>query len=165
MVSRQPTGAAGHNVVMSWATCAHGHSHWGRRGAAGLFVADEGRVLLHLRAGWSHRGSTWSIPGGARERGESAVQAALREAREEMAIRSRDVEVRSSYAWTCGGWTYETVMAVSTGPVRLRHLSESLAHVWATPEEVVELPLHPGFRAAWEAPDGELRQFVELTRA
>jgi 8-oxo-dGTP pyrophosphatase MutT (NUDIX family) len=145
---------------MSWATCAHGHAHWGRRGAAGLLMADGGRVMLQLRAGWAHRGSTWSIPGGARERGESGIQAALREAREEMAIRSRDVEVRSSYVWSCGGWEYETVLAVPTGPVRLRHVSESLAHVWATPDEVVELPLHPGFRAAWEAPDGRLREFV-----
>jgi 8-oxo-dGTP diphosphatase len=116
--------------------------------------------MLQLRAGWSHRGGTWSIPGGARERGESGVQAALREAGEEMAIRSEDVEVRSSYVWTCGGWAYETILAVATGPVRLAHLSESLAHVWASPEEVGELPLHPGFRAAWEAPDGELRTFV-----
>jgi hypothetical protein len=52
------------------------------------------------------------------------------------------------------------MLAVSNGHVRLRHLSESLANVWATPEEVVELPLHPGFRAAWEAPDGRLRELV-----
>jgi len=145
---------------MSWATCTHGHAHWGSRGAAGLLVAHDGRALLQLRAGWSHRGNTWSIPGGALERGEAAVQAALREAREEMAIRRREVEVRSSYVWRCGGWSYETVLARSTGPMRLRHLSESLAHVWATPAEIAELPLHPGFRAAWEAPDGELRAFV-----
>jgi 8-oxo-dGTP diphosphatase len=148
---------------MSWATCAHGHPHWGRRGAAGLLVADRGRVLLQLRAGWAHRGGSWSIPGGALERGESGPQAALREAREEMAIRARDVDVRSSYVWTCGGWGYETVLAVATGAVQVRHLSESQAHVWATTDEVAELPLHPGFRAAWEAPDGELRAFVEAT--
>ena len=65
---------------MTWATCAHGHAHWGRRGAAGLLVADGGRVLLQLRARWAHPGGTWSIPGGARERGETALQAALREA-------------------------------------------------------------------------------------
>jgi len=148
---------------MSWATCTHGHAHWGRRGAAGLLVAEDGRALLQLRAGWAHRGSTWSIPGGARERGESGVQAALREAREEMAIRSREVDVRSSYVWSCGGWRYETVLARPLGPMRLRHLSESLAHVWATPDELAELPLHPGFRAAWEAPDGELMRFVAAT--
>ena len=148
---------------MSWATCAHGHAHWGRRGAAGLLVADRGTVLLQLRAGWAHQGTTWSIPGGARERGESAVAAALREAREEMSIRSRDVEVRSAYVATCGGWEYETVLAVAVGAVRLAHLSESLDHVWATPDEVGELSLHPAFRAAWEAPDGELRSFVGAT--
>jgi 8-oxo-dGTP pyrophosphatase MutT (NUDIX family) len=148
---------------MSWATCAHGHAHWGRRGAAGLLLADAGQVLLQLRAGWAHQGGTWSIPGGARERGESAVQAALREAREEMSIRGRDVEVRSTYVATCGGWEYETVLAVAAGPVHLAHLSESEAHVWAAPDEVADLPLHPSFRAAWEAPDGELRSFVGAT--
>jgi 8-oxo-dGTP diphosphatase len=149
---------------MGWATCAHGHAHWGPRGAAGLLLADAGTVLLQLRARWAHQGGTWSIPGGARERGESAVDAALREAREEMSIRGADVEVRASYVATCGGWEYETVLAVPAGPVRLAHLSESEAHVWATPHEVGELPLHPAFRKAWVAPDGELRQFVELTR-
>jgi 8-oxo-dGTP diphosphatase len=148
---------------MSWATCTHGHAHWGRRGAAGLLLADAGRVLLQLRAGWAHQGGTWSIPGGARERGESAVEAALREAREEMAIRGREVEVRASYVASCGGWKYETVLAVPAGPVHLAHGAESDAHVWATLDEVADLPLHPAFRAAWEAPDGELRSFVGAT--
>ena len=154
----------GQDVPMSWATCAHGHAHWGRRGAAGLLIADAGRVLLQLRAKWAHQGGTWSIPGGARERGESAVQAALREAHEEMAILHEDVEVRASYVAACGGWEYETVLAVATGPVQLAHRSESDDHVWASVEEVAELPLHPAFRAAWAAPDAELRQFVALTR-
>ena len=145
---------------MSWATCAHGHAHWGRRGAAGLLIADAGRVLLQLRAKWAHQGGTWSIPGGARERGESAVEAALREAQEEMSIREREVVVRSSYVASCGGWEYETVLAVPAGPVHLAHLSESVDHVWAPADEVAEMPLHPGFRAAWEAPDGTLREFV-----
>ena len=148
---------------MSWATCAHGHAHWGRRGAAGLLLADGGRVLLQLRARWAHQGGTWSIPGGARERGETALQAALREAREEMAIDRRNVDVRSSYVASCGGWKYETVLAVPAGPVRLAHGAESDAHVWATADDVAELPLHPAFRAAWDAPDGELRAFVAET--
>src|SRR5262245_27861856 len=106
---------------MTWATCAHGHAHWGRRGAAGLLLAERGRVLLQLRARWAHQGGTWSIPGGARERGESAVDAALREAQEEMAISGQDVDVRASYVASCGGWEYETVLAVPSGPVQLTH--------------------------------------------
>jgi len=148
---------------MTWATCEHGHAHWGRRGAAGLLLAERGRVLLQLRARWAHQGGTWSIPGGARERGESAVDAALREAREEMSIRDREIHVRSSYVATCGGWPYETVLAVPAGPVHLAHLSESDGHVWAGVDEVGGLPLHPAFRQAWEAPDRTLRDFV--TRA
>ena len=56
------------------------------------------------------------------------------------------------------------MLAVAAGPVQLAHRSESDDHVWATVEEVGQLPLHPAFRAAWTAPDGQLRQFVELTR-
>jgi 8-oxo-dGTP diphosphatase len=148
---------------MSWASCSRGHLHWGRRGAAGLLVAERGTVLLQLRARWSHQGGTWSIPGGARERGESAVEAALREAREEMAIDPWDIEVRSSYVASCGGWAYETVLAVPARPVEPAHLSESVDHVWAGPDEVTALPLHPAFRTAWEAPDGELQAFVAGT--
>ena len=61
----------------------------GTPGAAGLLVATEGEVLLQLRARWAHQGGTWSIPGGARERGESMVDAALREAREELPASTR----------------------------------------------------------------------------
>ena len=145
---------------MSWTTCALGHAHWGRRGAAGLLLADRGTVLLQHRASWAHKGGTWSIPGGARERGESAVEAALREAKEEMAIRARDVEVRAAYVASCGGWQYETVLAVPVRELRMAHGAESDGHVWADPEDVPAMPLHPGFRAAWEAADGELRAFV-----
>ncbi len=149
---------------MAWATCTNGHAHWGPRGAAGLLVADRGTVLLQLRARWAHQGGTWSIPGGALERGESGVEAALREAREEMAIDRRQVEVRASYVATCGGWDYETVLAVpAERGVHVEHLSESVDHVWAAPDEVAELKLHPAFRKAWEAPDGELREFVAAT--
>ena len=91
------------------------------------------------------------------------MQAALREAHEEMAIDGRDVEVRSSYVASCGGWEYETVLAVAAGPVHLAHGAESDAHVWAAADEVGDLPLHPAFRAAWDAPDGELRAFVAAT--
>ena len=149
---------------MSWATCAHGHAHWGRRGAAGLLVARGGNVLLQLRAGWSHQGSTWSIPGGARERGETAVQAALREAGEELGIDARGVEVRSSYVAECGGWAYETVLAVAEAPLYVEHRAETANHAWVGPDEVAGLPLHPAFRKAWAAPGRELRDFVELTR-
>jgi 8-oxo-dGTP pyrophosphatase MutT (NUDIX family) len=145
---------------MSWAVCARGHRHWGRRGAAGLLVASGGSVLLQLRASWAHLGGTWSIPGGALERGESALEAALREAREELGIDSAAVTVADSYVASCGGWTYETVLATPLPDLRVVDAAETAAHRWIRAGEVADLPLHPAFREAWEEPVGRLRSFV-----
>lgn len=144
---------------MSWATCAHGHAHWGPRGAAGLLLADHGRVLLQLRAGWSHHGGTWSIPGGARERGETGIEAALREAAEELGVDPTAVETRGSSVASCGGWTYETVLATPRTELRLRDLAETAGHSWVLADEVDSLKLHPAFRVAWSSTP-ELRGFV-----
>jgi 8-oxo-dGTP diphosphatase len=148
---------------VSWATCTNGHTHWGRRGAAGLLVAEGGRALLQLRAGWSHQGGTWSVPGGAVERGEDAVTAALREAEEELGLVGAHVRTSSSYVATCGGWTYETVLAVPRQKLVMINLSESEDHDWVPAHEVDALPLHPSFRDAWENPGSGLRAFVEAT--
>jgi 8-oxo-dGTP diphosphatase len=134
---------------MSWATCTLGHAHWGPRGAAGLLVAHDGHVLMQLRARWAHQGGTWSIPGGALERGESSVEAALREAHEELGVDPTSVETHASYVAVCGGWSYETVMATATGQLRLSDRAESAGHRWVAADEVDALQLHPGFRETW----------------
>lgn len=143
-----------------WATCEHGHAHWGRRGAAGLLLAEGGRVLLQLRARWAHQGGTWSIPGGAREAGESYADAALREAEEELGVAAAAVSLEGEYVATCGGWTYRTMLAVPLTGLVLADRSESDAHRWVPAADVADLPLHPSFRAAWTDPAGELRTFV-----
>ena len=143
--------------------CAHGHSHWGRLGAAGLLLARDGRVLLQLRARWVHRGSTWALPGGVREQGETAVEAALREAEEEMGLAASSVEVRGSRTADCGGWVYETVLGATVGSPSIRDRSESDGHRWVPADEVDALALHPAFRTAWSHPDGVLRDFVRAT--
>ena len=52
-----------------WVMCSCGHRHWGLHGAAGLLLIrrdlDQPRVLLQLRAAWTHGGGTWALPGGA----------------------------------------------------------------------------------------------------
>jgi 8-oxo-dGTP pyrophosphatase MutT (NUDIX family) len=146
---------------MSWARCDLGHVHWGPRGAAGLLVAEGGRLLLQLRATWAHQGGTWSVPGGARERGETGVEAALREAGEELGVSADAVDVRGSSMADCGGWTYETVLAIPCGVLDLHDRSESDGHAWVPSDEVSDLPLHPAFRKAWDDPGSRLREFVE----
>jgi len=145
---------------MQWAMCAHGHSHWGRRGAAGLLLARDGMALVQLRAGWTHRGGTWSLPGGARERDESPVEAALREAHEEIGLGAAHVQVHGSRSADCGGWVYETVLGTLLGEPTIHDRSESAGHRWVPEGDVADLPLHPSFRVAWDDDDRVLRDFV-----
>ena len=155
---RQPP--LGQTGPVGWTTCTEGHTHWGPRGAAGVLVAEHGRALLQLRASWAHHGGTWSVPGGARERGESAVTAALREADGELGLDPSAVTPQASYVAECGGWTYETVLATPRRTLALRDMAESREHRWVPAGDVAALPLHPAFRTTWDDPASGLRDFV-----
>ena len=72
-------------------------------------------MLLQLRAGWTHQGGSWGLPGGARDSHEDVVAAALREAAEE-AGSSRGACVWSPAAGVDhGDWSYTYVVAIA-GP-------------------------------------------------
>ena len=147
---------------MAWTTCEHGHAHWGPRGAAGLLLADDGHVLLQLRARWAHQGGTWSIPGGAVERDEDFVTAALRESTEELGIDPAAVQPQGTHVAECGGWIYQTVLAHCAERPALSDNHESDGHRWVAAADVVDLPLHPAFLKAWT--DGtQLVDFVNST--
>lgn len=130
-----------------------GRKFWGTFGAAGLLVHDAARgILLQHRALWSHHGGTWGLPGGARHREESAVEAALREAFEEAGVPTEAVAVRFETVLDLGFWSYTTVVAEATArfdPVISD--PESLDLRWVPADEVDSLPLHPGFAEAWPA--------------
>ena len=93
-----------------WARCARGHRHWGVFGAAGLLLWHDGAVLLQHRAEWSHHGGTWGILGGARNSGETAAEAAAREATEEAGLPRSVYCVGGEHVDDHGGWAYTTVM-------------------------------------------------------
>ena len=140
----------GNGVVV----CAQGHTHWGVLGAAGLLLADgHGHTLLQHRAPWTHEGGTWSITGGARDDGEDAVTAALRESAEEAGLDPGDVLPVGWSVVDDGGWSYTTVVA-TVPPGRPRpephaHNAESSDVRWWRDEEIADLPLHAGFAEAW----------------
>lgn len=123
---------------------------WGAEGAAGLLLADADAVLLQLRVDWSHFGGTWGIPGGARKLGESAVDAALREADEEAGVPPEDVEVQGEHLFDVGYWSYTTVLGRALRPVEpVIGDAESAELRWVPRGDVAALPLHPGFAASW----------------
>lgn len=134
-----------------WRRCSQGHDHWGVYGAAGLLVVAPGpAVLLQHRAAWSHHGNTWGLPGGARGSEESAVQAALREAREETGLDTHAIEVVDELLDDHGLWSYTTVVARAQTELAVHALDRESADVrWLPVDGVGDLILHPGFAGTW----------------
>jgi 8-oxo-dGTP pyrophosphatase MutT (NUDIX family) len=148
-----PGDAVQRDVGDAWVFSPDGRRFWGLFGAAGLLVhhPDLG-VLLQHRAVWSHFGDTWGLPGGARHEHETAIDAALREAREEAGVPADLVRLKFVSVVDLGIWSYTTVVVEATEPFEpvISDL-ESIALRWVAPDEVAGLALHPGFAASWPA--------------
>ncbi|PYO58249.1 MAG: hypothetical protein DMD83_05025, partial [Candidatus Rokuibacteriota bacterium] len=65
-----------------------------RVGAAALITDEEGRVLL-VRHTYGHK--NWELPGGVVERGESPMDAAVREVREETGLSVASTQLSGIY--------------------------------------------------------------------
>jgi 8-oxo-dGTP pyrophosphatase MutT (NUDIX family) len=138
-----------------WTTCALGHRHWGRAGAAGLLLHRDGgagpEVLLQHRAEWSHHGGTWGTPGGALHADEDAATGALREVCEELGLQPDDVVLGAHSVDDHGGWSYTTVLARPARPIEtadLRLDGESVGVAWIPVAALDEVELHPGLAAS-----------------
>lgn len=124
---------------------------WGRYGAAGLLVQNPGGlVLLQLRAEWCDQPGTWGIPGGAREAGESPLDAALRELAEEHLASSSGLDVIGSQTVDYGYWSYVTFVARATADWAPGTRTAEVADArWVAPDRIDALPLHPGLAGSW----------------
>src|SRR6266540_35998 len=140
-----------HPSASVFVRCSCGRAHWGRYGAAGLLLFDPARgVLLQRRAWWVHNGRTWALPGGAIEAGETFLEAAAREAHEEVAVSAGAFRALSASVADHGEWSYTTVLAFADGPVGERVANTESAEVrWVDPDDVAGYRLHRDFAAAW----------------
>ena len=135
--------------------CSDGHVRWGIFGAAGVvFVlrddSGEPLVMLQKRSAMAHEGGTWSCAGGAIDEGESAYDAALREASEEVGAIPAHHRVIGEYAFCpATDWTYTTLVVEVDQHFGASVNFETDAVVWVPPHLVQERSLHPGFAAAW----------------
>jgi 8-oxo-dGTP diphosphatase len=130
--------------------CGLGHTHWGRFGAAGLLVHHDGHVLLQHRAQMTIGGGTWGVFGGARNRAETPVAAALRETAEESTLDGSEVAVHALMHEDHGGWGYDTVIATVPELLDVRPASwESEDAAWVPVGEVAGHNLFAPFAAAW----------------
>ena len=134
-----------------------GDAYWGRYGAAGILLCGQTSnhqkaILLQHRAAWSHNGGTWGLLGGARDSHETAEQTALREAYEEAGIPIDRIRIRGSvvtFSPEGTTWSYTTVVADTDELFECQPNKESIELRWVMEEEVLNLPLHPGFAASW----------------
>jgi 8-oxo-dGTP diphosphatase len=138
-----------------WVKLPDGSRRWGVYGAAGLLlyatdVAGTGHVLLQHRAGWTHMGGMWGIPGGARNRDETPLEAAVREFREEVAGDLEEFTVLGTHEHDLEVWRYDTFLVSVPGlrPFRAAN-TESEEIRWVPVEGTTALPLLPAFRSAW----------------
>jgi 8-oxo-dGTP diphosphatase len=134
--------------------CDDGHVRWGRFGAAGvLFVVrgDDGpEVLLQLRSAFAHEGSTWSCQGGAIDDGETTLEAALREATEEVGAPPEPWRVLGEHVFApASDWRYTTAVVEVPRRFGVSANFETDEVRWCAPGEIDRLALHPGFAAAW----------------
>lgn len=151
-----------------WVQCRCGRRHWGLHGAAGLLLVrpvlatplvagsplagpSTAEVLLQLRAGWTHQGGTWGLPGGARDSHEDVVVAALREAHEEVGLDADAVRVVGRCVGTDhGDWSYTYVIALTRAAVDVHVRNDESDEIrWVGVDDVGGFPLHPALAPAW----------------
>ncbi len=133
-----------------WIECNCGGKHWGLHGAAGLLLIRDKTILMQHRAPWVHNGDTWGIPGGARDSHESPVQAAIREAHEEIGIFEKDLTAGEIFIDDHGVWSYHTVIANAHKELVAHEANDESKEVaWIPLDDVVKKNLHPSFANTW----------------
>ena len=133
-----------------WIDCQCGGKHWGLFGAAGLVLVRDQSILLQHRAPWVHNGDTWGIPGGARDSHESPLEAALREANEEIGIDIKLLTAVDEFVDDHITWSYHTIIAKAAPELIAHEMNdESLEVKWVPIAEIQNQKLHPSFANTW----------------
>jgi ADP-ribose pyrophosphatase YjhB (NUDIX family) len=121
--------------------------------AASAIVADDrGRILLQRRAD----NGLWSIPGGRMEVGETIAQTAVREVEEETGLVVEPERLLGIYSnpnhvveYGDGEIRQQLSVVFACRPVGgqlATSTEESLEVGFFTPEQIVDLPMHPSIR-------------------
>jgi 8-oxo-dGTP diphosphatase len=118
-------------------------------------------VLLQQRSPMSLGARTWGLFGGARERDEPPVTAALRETAEESTLDIRAVRIRGVLREDHDGWAYDTIVGDLPTRQDVAPASwESMDARWVPAGEVDELDLFPAFAATWPRVRDAMRRTV-----
>lgn len=118
----------------------NGNKYWGGKGA-GIFYTNGEKVLLLKRAEKGDNKGTWCLPGGKVEEGESFIDAAKRESKEECGnfTGSRFEDLKE----TDGGHTWISFFFRIKKPFRCKLSKEHSDYKWFDLEELNKVDLHP----------------------
>ncbi|MFD1504350.1 NUDIX hydrolase [Georgenia yuyongxinii] len=168
--SRPPDARVHRQPGDGWVECSCGRRHWGLNGAAGLLLWRTGpagpQLVLQHRALWSHHGGTWGLPGGALSDGETPVDGAVREAREEAGVVPAGLQVTAARALVHPDWAYTTVLAQATAPFEPAVTDpESLEVRWVDLASIEGFDLLPAFGDALPELRTMLRRLVLVVDA
>jgi len=118
-------------------------------------MAKDGRVLLVQRSAEGDHAGEWAIPGGKVEPGETAAQAAIREAHEETGIDPASIDAATMRQWTrrqADGVDWTTFLVPVAEPFDAWLNSEHTAAAWVHASEAPQ-PVHPGAQVALDRID------------
>jgi 8-oxo-dGTP diphosphatase len=120
-----------------------GKKYWGRKGA-GIFFTDGKKVLLLKRSNKGDNGGKWGLPGGKVEEGETDIDAAIREAKEECGKvkgkRFEKLEEKDHHHY----WT--TFFFRVDEPFSCKLSDEHTKWKWFEFEELKDIKLHPSLK-------------------
>jgi len=86
---------------------------WVDQGAGAIIVCkDTNRILLPLRSEWVLEPNTWGTWGGAVDRDEAPVEAAIRELEEETGYDGKIIDTSLIYTYDSGDFKYHTFAVV-----------------------------------------------------
>ena len=123
-----------------------GRRYWGDKGAGILFTDGE-KILLLKRAneGAADYGGTWGIPGGKTEKGESPIDTAIRETKEEAGVvegtRFAQFDERD------GRHVFTVFLYKIRSPFDVKLSTEHIDSEWISLEDLKKYRLHPKFEA------------------
>ena len=117
-----------------------GKKYWGRKGA-GIFFTDGKKVLLLKRSEKGDNFGTWCLPGGKVEQGETFIDAARREAKEECGKvkgqRFEDIKEKDGlHEWVTFFFKIEK-------PFKCKLSNEHSNWKWVDIEKMEKMNLHP----------------------
>ncbi len=123
-----------------------GRKYWGKAGA-GIIYTDGKRVLLLKRAESGDNKGKWTVPGGKVEEGESLIDAARRESKEECGFAGGSMF--GHYDDADHRHHFHTFFYEVQKPFQCRLSHEHSDYQWVDISDVDDRELHPRLAKCW----------------